>query len=157
MIESIFLHPWVWIVPAILVALAVTIIICVTQHVRIEKRRNSFYDDPIGWIVGWILSGFVFLFLATIYFGFMLPPYDMSFHHTYRVSGEITEHHAAFEGGDGVATNSYVLEVEGVDYQIYSTTQRLRTYEVGDDVTLVCVKIFNYFQEPYLDCAIGGK
>ena len=149
MIESIFFHPWVWIVPLIL------LILLIGTFVLIWVDRE--YDwDGIGVFVGCFVGLFA-LVLAGIYFAWMLVPYDTSFYQTYRVTGEISEYAAAFDETEGVMNRGYVLEVEGVDYQIYSSDQRLRTYAEGDSVTLVCGKIFNYFQEPYLDCAIGGK
>lgn len=142
MLEPIFLHPWVWIVPIILAALIALIIFdAVTEAL-----------DYVGVLFGSILA----LITAGLYFGLMLPPYDVSFHQTYRITGEVTQVESAFSGDEGTMSQVFIASVEGIDYYIKSDDQRFRTINVGDDVNLVCGKKFAYFQEPWFDCSIGG-
>ena len=153
MIEVIFNHPWVWIIAIVLLILLVATILCFKQW---QPDYEDFIDN--GWNLIGLLCGVVFLGLGGAYFGAMLPPYDLSFHATYRITGEVSDLEKGFTGdGDGVFSSGFVLEVEGVDdYLIWSDDQRFRTIEVGDDVNLVCSKEFRYFQEPYYDCNFGS-
>lgn len=141
MIESIFFNPWVWIIPILLV-------ICIALIVA---------DALFEWYgIGAILGGIALLVLGGFYFGAMLPPYDVSFYQTYRVTGELTQLESAFSGDEGTMSQVFVGRVDGVDLFIRSDDQRFRSLTLGDDVNLVCVKGFGYFQEPWLDCSFGG-
>lgn len=142
MIESIFFDPWVWIVPIIL-SLALLLVVA----------------DIVWWNewFGVVMGGAVLLVGLPVYFGDVLPPYDVSFYQTYRVTGQLASIESAFGGDEGTMSQVFVAEVEGVDLLIESDDQRFRTLTVGDDVNLVCGKEFRYFQEPWLDCAFGGR
>lgn len=142
MIESIFFNPWIWIIP-ILLLLAVGLVLL-----------DIFFElEGIGACVG----GIVFLGLGGFYFGAILPPYDVSYYQTYRITGELTEVESAFSGDEGTMSQVFVARVDGVDLYIRSDDQRFRSLEVGDDVNLVCGKGFAYFQEPWFDCSFGGE
>jgi hypothetical protein len=142
MIESIFFNPWIWIVPVIL-------IICVALIVL------DIIADLYG--IGAILGGLAFLILGGVYFGAILPPYDVSFYQTYRITGEVGQIESAFSGDEGTMSQVFIAKVDGVDLFIKSDDQRFRTISVGDDVNLVCAKGFAYFQEPWFDCSFGGN
>lgn len=141
MIESIFLHPWVWILPALLVVFIALIIL----------------DILFDWSGGGIVAGGICtLIIAGIYFGLLLPPYDASFYQTYRITGQLESVESAFSGDEGTMSQVFIAEVEGVDLFVKSDDQRFRTLSAGDEVNLVCVKSFAYFQEPWYDCSFGG-
>lgn len=149
MIESIFFNPWIWIVAILIGLLLLATIAGIIWGV--------WEGDSLGG--GWLLTGvcgFFLLGLSGAYFGAMLPPYDTSYYQTYRVTGEISTLERAFSGDEGTMSQTFVLEVEGVDLLISSSDQRLRTYEVGDDVNLVCTKQFEYFVTPWYSCSVGG-
>lgn len=148
MIDSIFFQPWVWIVPIILL---VFLLIMVGSFIG-GSASDDYELAGIG--VSFGLLGF--LVLGGAYFGFMLPPYDASYYQTYRITGEITEVQAAFNGDEGTMSQVFVAKVDGIDLYIRSDDQRFRTVSVGDDVNLVCGKGFAYFQEPWYDCSFGG-
>lgn len=147
MTEAIFLHPWVWIIPAVLLLLlaftAWTIVRAIT------------HDGD--WFIATGFAGAAFVGLAIGLFAGMLPPYDASYYQTYRISGEVAALERAMDGDSGTFSQSFVVEVDGVDLLIHSEDQRLRTYDVGDDVNLVCAKGFAYFVEPWYGCSIGGR
>ena len=109
------------------------------------------YGDGGGSILAGML-GLIFLIMSGFYFGFALPPYDVSFYNTYKVEGQIETIDSAFEGDDGVVSKSFILTVDSTDYFIRSDDQRFRTSEVGDNVILSCNKQFQYFVDPWLDC-----
>ena len=142
MVESIFFNPWVWIVPIILVVMIA---------VAVWDLITGFTDYVLG--VG--MSVFA-LILAGLYFALVLPPYDVSFYQTYRITGEVTQVESAFSGDEGTMSQVFIARIDGVDLFIKSDDQRFRTISVGDDVNLVCGKKFAYFQEPWFDCSIGG-
>lgn len=143
MIESIFFHPWVWIIPIVLVVLVLFIVL----------------DIAFGGSDGIFafLSGFAFLVVSVIYFGFMLPPYDVSYYQTYRITGEVTQVESAFSGDEGTMSQVFIAKVDGIDAFIKSDDQRFRTVSAGDEVNLVCGKGFAYFQEPWYNCSFGGN
>ena len=150
MIESIFFSPWVWIVGILVGAgLAVTILSL------IMGIRS--WDYPSDWWISFWSVGLFTLIGAAFYFGGLLPPYDSSYYHTYRITGEVTNVESAFDGDEGTMSRVFVAEVEGIDEFIKSDDQRFRTVEAGDNVNLVCTKQFRYFQEPWYDCNFGGK
>lgn len=156
MIEIIFNHPWVWIMPIVIAFFLILAVVSTVIWNRERSGHGSGEEDAVGaaaWIL-WIVS----VVLAGFYFGAMLPPYDTSFHATYRITGEVDVLEKGFTGdGDGVVSPGFVIGVEGVDdYLIWSDDQRFRTIEIGDDVNLVCGKVFRYFQEPYYDCSFAG-
>lgn len=141
MIEAIFIHPWVWILPILMVLCLILI------------AFDIFFD----WMGFGATCGTVFfLLLSGAYFGLLLPPYDTSYYQTYRITGEIIELEAAFDSDGGTLSNSFVAKIDGVDEYIHSTDQRFRAVEVGDDIRLACDKKFQYFQEPYYSCAFGS-
>lgn len=146
--EPIFFNPWIWVIPIILLVLVVALML------GIRAVRED--DLSLGGVMSTVFSGLGLLVLVPFYFGFMLPPYDASFYQTYRVAGELTTLEAAFNGDEGTMSQTFVSTVEGVDYFINSTDQRFRSLSVGDDVSLVCVKGFDYFVEPWLDCRFAG-
>lgn len=141
MIESIFLHPWVWIVPIVLII-----------GLLLLLADMFIWQEGIAAVCGAI----ILLVGGGLYFGVMLPPYDISYYQTYRMTGEVTEIEAAFSGDEGSMSQVFVAHIDGVDEFIKSDDQRFRTIEVGDEANLVCVKVFKYFQEPYYDCSFGG-
>lgn len=142
MIESIFFNPWIWIIPIFLV-ISVGLILL-----------DIFFEwEGFGALVG----GILLLGLGGFYFGAILPPYDVSYYQTYRITGELTEVESAFSGDEGTMSQVFVARVDGVDLYIRSDDQRFRSLEVGDDVNLVCEKQFAYFQEPWFDCSFGGE
>ena len=148
MIESIFFNPWIWIFGALVgIGLVVTILSLVMGILR--------WGEMSTWWVSFFGVGFTTLTGAGFYFGALLPPYDSSFYHTYRITGEVTSVESAFSGDEGTMSQVFVAEVEGLDEFIKSDDQRFRTVEVGDDVNLVCTKQFRYFQEPWYDCNFG--
>lgn len=146
MVESIFFNPWIWIIPIILGILLVSIGIAIWR---------SIVSDEL-WSVLWVISSIIALCLSGAYFGGFLPPYDASFYQTYRITGEINQLERAFDGGSGTMSQTFVLEVDGVDLLISSSDQRLRTYSVGDSINLVCAKEFEYFATPWYKCSVGG-
>lgn len=142
MIESIFFNPWIWIVPIILLAFIVLIVL-----------------DIFIWQEGIFatIAGMLLLILGGLYFALILPPYDASFYQTYRITGEVTTLERAFNADEGGGmSQTFVVEVEGVDLLIQSTDQRFRTVDVGDDVNLTCGKSFEYFVEPWYQCSIAS-
>ena len=150
MIESIFFNPWVWIV-GILVGIG--LVVTVLSLVMGIREWGNFS----GWWLSFCFVGILTLIGAAFYFGGLLPPYDSSFYHTYRITGEVTNVESAFSGSEGMMSQVFVAQVEGIDEFIKSDDQRFRTVEAGDDVNLVCTKQFRYFQEPWYDCNFGGK
>ncbi len=142
MLESIFFNPWIWILPILILVAIILIVI----------------EFLLGWeyIFFGVFGGFMLLILAAFYFGFVLPPYDGTFYQTYRITGQVTQFEAAFDGDEGTMSQVFIARVDGVDEFIRSNDQRFRTIEVGMDVDLVCSKRFKYFQEPWYDCAFGG-
>lgn len=146
MIESIFFHPWVWIVPIVLVVLLAATAVGWWLAVR--------WDEIWGALA--IMAGLGFLGLAAGFFAGMLPPYDASYYQTYQISGELTDIRQPLNEGSGTTGSMFVLAVEGIDYSIGTTDPRLRTYEVGDEVNLVCTKQFEYFVTPWYSCSVGG-
>ena len=148
MIEAIFFNPWIWIIPILLaIAIAATI-----------AGAFALADDfTVFGPIGVCLGGVAVLFLAPFYFGFMLPPYDASFYQTYRVTGEVLEVESAFSGDEGTMSQVFIARVGGIDLFVRSDDQRFRTVRAGDDINLVCTKGFEYFQEPWLECAFGAQ
>ena len=151
MIESIFIQPWVWIIPVVLV-----LAVGVTVWGAVQFRKQGGLDSGVGAALAVIFGGVVALILAPAYFGWMLPPYDTSYYQTYRITGELESVESAFSGDEGTMSQTFVAQVKDVDYFIRSDDQRFRTLEAGDDVNLVCGKGFAYFQEPWYDCSFGG-
>lgn len=141
MVEEIFFDPFVWIVP---VALVICIILAVLDLV---------FWDTLGVTV---VSGLLVVMLSIIYFAVFLPPYDMDYYKTYRITGEVTNIESAFDGEDGTMSQVFVAEVKGVDHLIKSDDQRFRTLSIGDDVKLACTLQFRYFQDPWYECSFGG-
>lgn len=151
MIESIFLQPWVWIIPVVLV-----LAVGVTVWAGVRIRKHGELDAGPEAFIGMMFGVATFLGLGGFYFGWMLPPYDTSYYQTYRITGELESVESAFSGDEGTMSQTFVAQVKGVDYFIRSDDQRFRTLEAGDDVNLVCGKGFAYFQEPWYDCSFGG-
>lgn len=147
MIESIFFNPWIWILGL------VSLVLLLTTIYLFAKGKGSF--DHGATLVG-LFTGLFFLMSAVGYFGFILPPYDVSFYQTYRITGEVSQVESAFSGDAGTMSQVFIAKVDGIDLFIKSDDQRFRTVGVGDDVNLVCDKAFNYFQEPYFNCSFGG-
>ena len=149
MIESIFFNPWIWILPYILGLFLLWLIFGVIV---------GFADDFGN---GFSISGIAFGAMGVIgigigYFGFLMPPYDTSYYQTYKITGELTEVESAFNADGGTMSQVFVARVDGIDLFIESDDQRFRTLKAGDDVNLVCGKVFNYFQEPYYNCDFSG-
>jgi hypothetical protein len=157
MIQSIFFDPWIWICPVLIVILALLGFVALTQWARGRANKKTHYDDGyVFWLIGAIIAWAVGLIFAATYFAVSLVPYDASFYNTYRMTGTVTEVEAAFNGDEGSMSQVFVAKVDGIDEFIKSDDQRFRTVEVGDDVALVCSKIFNYWQEPYYDCSFAS-
>lgn len=150
MLESIFFHPWVWIIGVLLGILTLFALFAIIRGIF----TNSYSD--VDWIMSGSLAALVVLVLGGLYFGFMLPPYDATYYQTYKISGEITELEMAFEDGSGTMSQTFVVKVDGVDEYIRSDDMRFRTLTVGDEANFVCVKGFAYFQEPWYDCSFAG-
>lgn len=148
MIESIFFNPWIWIVPIIIGLLFILLVVGIILFIT---------HDSDGWIMGSAMSGLCLLILGPIYFGMILPPYDASYYHTYRITGEVVNIEQAFNSEDGgVMSQVFVAEVDGVDLLIRSDDQRFRTITEGDDIQLACTKQFKYFVTPWYECSFGG-
>lgn len=144
MIEAIFFNPWIWIVAILIGLLLLATIGSIVW--------GLYRDEPLPGVI----SAAALLGLSGAYFGAMLPPYDASYYQTYRITGEISTLERAFSGDEGTMSQTFVIEVDGVDLLISSSDQRLRTYEIGDDVELVCTKQFEYFVAPWYSCSVGG-
>lgn len=142
MMETIFFSPWVWIIPVILLIAAIAIVV------------DRIWLD---WFGPTIFGALILLIGLPFYFGDFLPPYDADFYKTYRVTGELVTLESALSNGDGTVSQTFIAEVDGVDYFIESEDQRFRTLEVGDEVTLVCNLNFAYFVDPTLGCSFGGS
>lgn len=147
MVESIFFNPWVWIIPIIL---GIALLLTVLGIVLIWAD-----DFSVGGPVAICFGGGTLLILGGVYFGFMLPPYDSSFYHTYRITGEVSEIQSAFEGDDGTMSQTFIIKVDGVDEVIKSEDQRMRLIDTGDEINFVCYKSFAYFQDPWYSCDVG--
>lgn len=146
MIETIFIHPWTWIMAISIGLFLLLTIVSVYLWIRADEV----------WSVGTIAGGLVTLILSGAYFGAMLPPYDSSFYNVYKITGELTEVESAFSGDEGTMSQVFIAKVDGVDYYIKSDDQRFRTLDVGDEVSLVCDKKFQYFVQPWYDCSFAG-
>lgn len=142
MVESIFFHPWVWIIPIVLAVLILAVVF-----------------DLVYFVTEGVLTltaGLALMALGAVYFGFMLPPYDASYYQTYRITGEVASIEKAFDADGGTLSQTFIVDVEGVDLYISSDDQRFRAVEKGDEVNLVCNKQFRYFVTPWYDCSFGG-
>ncbi|SDR71695.1 hypothetical protein [Microbacterium paraoxydans] len=148
MIESIFFNPWIWIIPILMVVLVALTVV---------GGFALWRDDLSLWMLPTIISPFALLILGGFYFGAMLPPYDVSYYQTYRITGELTQVESAFNGDEGTMSQVFIARVDGVDLFIRSGDQRFRSLDAGDEVNLVCEKRFAYFQEPWFDCSFGGE
>ena len=157
MIESIFFDPYVWIgFVLIAVFFAVAVFLFRLGRKMKAKARDTFDDNYIYvWGLAWVNIAVAGI-LAAVHFAVVLVPYDASFYNTYRMTGEIVEIEAAFSGDEGSMSQVFIARVDGIEEYIKSDDQRFRTLEVGDEVNLVCGKIFNYFQEPYYNCSFAS-
>lgn len=149
MIESIFVYPWIWILPVVMGLLLIGAVICILLEIF---GNNSYGEWGIG--AAFLIAGLIGT--AGGYFGGMLPPYDLSYHQMYRVTGEVTNIERPFNDGSGIVGSSYVFEIEGIDLKLSTGDQRFRGIEVGDEVQLKCEKQFAYFTTPWYDCDFGG-
>lgn len=154
MIEAIFLHPWVWILPIVIALSLASLAAGIGFAVRYRDRFDSAWQffSPVLIIFGAIGT----VAAAGVYFAVLMPPYDMSFHYTYQIKGEVTEIRSAMSGDEGTMSQTFTARIDGIDYYIQSNDQRFRNIDEGDNVNLVCSKQFRYFQEPWYDCSIGG-
>lgn len=146
MIESIFTQPWTWIMPVSIILTLLLVVVSIFLWYHLDEL----------WSIGAIFGGIALLSLCGGYFGAMLPPYDTSYYDVYRITGNVTEIESAFSGNEGTMSQVFIAKVDGVDYYIKSQDQRFRTLDVGDDVSLVCDKRFQYFIEPWYDCSFAG-
>lgn len=154
MLEIIFTSPWYWIMGAAVLISFLCIPIGIWLWTGMFGRYDGGGDIEFTGGTTTIIGSVLFLMFGGIYFGGMLPPYDTSFYHTYKITGELTTIEAAFSGDEGTMSQVFILEVEGIEYPIKSEDQRFRLMDEGDQVDLVCGKSFAYFQEPWFDCTV---
>jgi hypothetical protein len=87
----------------------------------------------IGGMVATVLA--VIVGVATV---LLYMPYDSKYYHFYTLKGEITSISNSINTADGDFAVEPIIEVEGYEDPIVVDSRRILTYNVGDEVSLVC-------------------
>lgn len=167
--EVVYWSPSVYVAPAAFVVIALVTLVWAHRTRAKGKRLRAWLatgqptymaDEmfmcrtPRGYTVGWIgaLAGLVVLagtMIASHY------PLEAEYHQWRSVTGEVERVESRFTGTGGSTSQEYVAVIGGVEHHL--TDSRAALLESGDEVSLMCKRMWQYGAASILTCRWGGE
>ena len=130
------------------------LIICVALllgfGIWLVKTDWDEFDRGLGLFFGWLLIGISILVLIIGILGYY--PYSAKYHKWQHVGGEVTSTNSRFLARSGGADQKFVVTFKGSPTQYGCNDTRCATVEVGDNLTITCKAVFQWFGTDGWDC-----
>lgn len=105
-------------------------------------------DLEVGAIVGGVLT----LVLSVVGIAVGMYPYSGQYHHWQEISGKVTSTNSRFLSVNKGTDQKFVVTFDGSDQQFGCSDTRCAGVQVGDELSLTCKRVWQWFGTPGYDC-----